>query len=128
MSRRSDKVRHRYNSSASSSYNDGQSAILNGGCPTNSPDSLVRMMEEHGALRYPALGNALPYNGLGYYIFSQIPSPVILCFKLQKFALILIKQIRGNSPCSNAENATGSTTGQKRERSEEADPQLVQVS
>ena len=86
-------------------------------------------MEEHGALRYPALGNALPYNGLGYYIFSQIPSLVILYFKLQRFALILlIKQIRGNSPCSNAENATGSTTGQKRERSEEADPQLVQVS
>ena len=127
MSRRSDKVRHRYNSSASSSYNDGQSAILNGGCP-NSPDSLVRMMEEHGALCYPALGNALPYNELGYYIFSQIPSPVISYFKLQRFALILIKQIPGNSPCSNAENETGSTTGQKRERSEEADPQLVQVS
>jgi len=127
MSQRSNKVHHHYNSSASSSYNDGQSAILNGGSP--SPDhSLVRMMEEHGAMRYPALGDALPYNDLGYYIFSQIPSPVILYFKLQRFALIPIKQMPGNSPCSNAENATGSTTSQKRERSEEADPQLMQVS
>ena len=79
MSRRSNKVRHRYNSSASSSYNDGQSAILNGGSPSPS-HSLVGFMEEHGAVRYPALRDDLPYNDLGYYIFSQIPSPVILYF------------------------------------------------
>jgi len=73
MSRRSNKVCRRYNSSASSSYNDGQSAILNGG----SPDSdLVRLNDQ--VLHYPALGDELPTNSLGHYIFSQIPSPVII--------------------------------------------------
>ena len=73
MSQRSHKVRHRYNSSASSSYNDGQSAILNGG--SSLPSDLVHLNDQ--VLCYPALGDALPTNCLGQYIFSQIPSPVI---------------------------------------------------